>query len=177
LVLSVVAAAGVSLARWLYPIDAQMPVVWLFVAAVAVATSLQTRRWIQSTRLLRLLPINPHRLALILYAILIAPGTTACFVATGLHALVPQLGMAVPVYLLIVFLATPVIVIPWQAQRYAGTRAASDLQQWAPLMQLAAFPLWSGSLSAFGGPHLMPAWFLSVVVLMAVGFAIASYFA
>jgi hypothetical protein len=177
IVLSLVALGGVSLARWLYPIDAVMPVVWLFVSAVAVAACLQTRRWIQATRLLRLLPVNPHRLALILYAILITPGVTACLVAMGVNALMPQLGMAVPPYLLVVFLATPVTVIPWQPQRYVASAAVNEVQQWAPLMQLAAFPMWSGSLCAFGGPHLMPAWFLSIIALVAVGFAVASYFA
>lgn len=176
-VLSLVALGGVSLVRWLYPLDAVMPVVWLFVSAVAVAACLQTRRWIQATRLFRLLPISPHRLALILYAILIAPGVTACLVATGVNALVPQLGMAVPPYLLVVFLATPVTVIPWQPQRYVASPAVNEVQQWAPLMQLAAFPVWSGSLCAFGGPHLMPAWFLGIIVALAVGFAIASYVA
>ena len=176
-VLSILAVAGVSLVRWLYPIDAVMPVVWVFVSAVAVAACLQTRRWIQATRLLRLLPIDPHRLTLILYAILIVPGVTACLAAMGVQALVPQLGMAVPPYLLVVFLATPATVIPWQPQRYVASAAVNDVQQWAPLMQLAAFPMWSGSLCAFGGPHLMPAWFLGIVATVAVGFAIASYFA
>jgi hypothetical protein len=170
-VLSLVATGGISLARWLYPLDAVTPIVWLFVAAVVVAASLQTRHWIQSTRLLRLLPISPHRLALILYAILIAPGVIACLVATGLHAVVPWLGITVPLYMLVVFLATPATVIPWQPS------ASPAVNEWAPIMQLAAFAVWSGSLYTIGEPRLLPAWFLCILAIIAAGFAIASYFA
>ncbi len=48
------------------------------------------------------------------------------------------------------------------------------MQQWAPLMQLAGWPLWAGAMSSFGGPHLMPAWFLAVLLLFAAAFIVTS---
>jgi hypothetical protein len=176
--LSIVAVAGVSVVRWLYPIEPmQKPMVWLFVSAVVVAACLQTRRWMQSTQSLRLLPIGHHRLTLVLYAILIVPGVSACLLATGVHALMPQLGIHVPFYLFVLFLATPATVIPWQPQRYVAASAVNGVQQWAPLLQVASLPLWSGSLFAFGVPRVMPAWFLIILIIVAVGFIVASYFA
>ena len=174
--LSIVGVIGASVARWLYPIlDGPTPLIWLWVSAVAVAACLQTRRWMNAVRSLRILPIGDHRLTLILYALLIVPGLTACLVATAAWHLWPRLGLHVPAYLLIVFLIAPVALAPWQRQRHAAAVAANSMQQWAPLMQQAAWPLWTGALGAFGGPHLMPAWFLSFLIVVAVVFTIAGY--
>jgi hypothetical protein len=176
--LSIFAVIGASVARWLYPIlSGPTPFVWLFVSAVAVAACLQTRRWMNAVRSLRILPIGDHRLTLILYALLIAPGLTACLIATGAWHLSPQLGIDVPAYLLIVFLVAPVALAPWQRPRHAAAAAVNSVQQWSPLMQQAAWPISTGALCAFGGPHLMPAWFLGFLVVIAIAFTIAGYVA
>jgi hypothetical protein len=175
-ILSAVALAGASIARWLYPIlDGPVPLVWVFVSCVAVAACLQMRRWMQAVAPLRALPIGRHRLTLIVYAVLIVPGVTACTISSVVHWLVPQLGITVPPYMLMVFLATPAVVFPWQHQRQMASQAAYGVQRWAPLMQLAAWPLWAGALFSFGGPHLMPAWFLTVLLIFAAAFIAASY--
>jgi hypothetical protein len=44
-------------------------------------------------------------------------------------------------------------------------------------MQQAAWPISTGALCAFGGPHLMPAWFLGFLVVIAIAFTIAGYVA
>lgn len=175
--LSLGAAAGVSFARWLYPGEwMRRPLEWLFVFAVAVVACLQTRRWLQSAQSLRLLPLGAHRLAIILYAILIVPGISACLFATGLNALVPQLGVHVPFYLFVVLLATPATAIPWQPQRYAPGPAVNSIQQWAPMMQLTSLPMWGALLSVLDGPWLMSATFLGITITVAVGVIVSSYF-
>jgi hypothetical protein len=176
--LSIVALIGASVARWLYPIlDGPIPFVWLFVSAAAVAACLQTRRWMNAVRSLRILPIGAHRLTLILYALLIVPGTTACLVATAAWHLSPRLGLNVPAYMLIVFLFAPIALAPWQRQRHAAAAATNSVQQWAPLMQQAGWPLTAGALCSFGGPQLMPAWFLAFLIVIAIAFTIAGYVA
>jgi hypothetical protein len=178
--LSVVALAGASIvrasvARWLYP-AIEGALVWVFVSAVAVATSFLTQRWMHAVRSMRLLPIGEHRLALILYFVLMTPGLVACLVAMGVHQLSPHWGLGIPLYMLVVFLVTPITLVPWQ-QRYTNAPVAHVVQQWAPLMQQAAWPLWAGALCAFGGPRLMPAWFLAFLLLIAIGLSIGGYVA
>jgi hypothetical protein len=174
--LSIVAIVGTTLARWLYPIlDGAPPLAWLVVSAIAVGALLLTRRWMNAVQSLRALPIGVHRLTLILYGLSIAPGTIACLITMGAHQLSPRVGLGLPPYLLIVFLVAPVTLVSWRSQRHAAAAAATSVQEWAPLMQQAAWPVWVGAVCTFGAPYLAPGLFAPLLSLVAIGFAIAGY--
>jgi hypothetical protein len=158
-------------------LDQAQPLVWLFVSAVAVPACLQSRRWMHAVRSMRILPIGPHHLALVLYASLVAPAFIACLVATIVWESWPWLGIHVPAYLFVAFFAAPVTLVPWQRERHAASATSKSVQQWTPVMQQAAWPMLAGSLCSFGGPGLMPAWYLTGLMLFAVGIAVAGYFA
>jgi hypothetical protein len=175
--LALIALAAVSLSRRLYPIlDGTMPLVWIFVAAVAVAGSLLSRRWMQAVRLLRLLPVGAHQLTLVLYGLLILPGLFACAVATAAWHLSPHLGVHVPLYLFIAFIVSPVTLVPWQQSRYTSGPVVNSSQQWAPVLLQCAWPLWTGALSSFGGPHVMPTLLLVPLAIIAAACGLIGYF-
>jgi hypothetical protein len=174
--LSIIAIVSTTLVRWLYPVlDGAPPLAWLFVSAIAVGASLLTRRWMNAVRSLRMLPIGEQRLTFILYGLLIAPGTIACLATLGIYQLSPRLGLDVPPYLLIVFLLAPVTLVPWQSQRHAAARAAHGVQEWAPLIQQAAWSIWVGSVCTFAVPNLAPSVLAPLLSLVAIGCAAAGY--
>ena len=176
--LALIALAAVSVSRRLYPIlDGTVPLVWIFVAAVAVAGCLLSRRWMQAVRLLRILPIGAHRLTLVLYGLLILPGLFACTVATVAWHLSPHLGVDVPLYLFIAFIVSPVTLVPWQQSRYTSGPVVNSAQQWAPVLLQCAWPLWTGALSSYRGPHVMPTLLLVPLVIIAMACGIFGYFA
>jgi hypothetical protein len=172
--LSVVAVLAVTVVRacvtpWF--LSAFEPaLIWMLASAVAVAGSFLTRRWMSTVRSLRLLPIGDYRLAFILYVILVTPGVVTGLVLMGVRQLMPDWGLEMPGYMFVLFMLAPAVAVPWQKQHSTASASAGALQQWAPVIQQAAFPLWAGSLCAFGGPHLQPGWFVAFLALFgAVG--------
>jgi hypothetical protein len=129
-----------------------------------------------TVRSLRLLPISDHRLAFILYLILITPGVVTCLVMMATRQLLPGWGLDIPGYMLVVFMLTPAASVPWQKQHSAAASAsASAIQQWSLVIQQAAFPLWAGALCAFRGPHLQPGWFVGLLALFGAGVSLGGY--
>jgi hypothetical protein len=147
--------------------------IWLFVSAIAAATCLPMRRWIEAVRSLRILPLNSHRLALTLYFILTLPGVVTCLVVIAAQALSPNWGLDIPPYLLVVFLLAPITLVRWY-RPYEG-RPNVVLQQWAPALQQAAWPLWAGALCSLRGLPYMPAWFMAYLGVIALFFAVMGY--
>jgi hypothetical protein len=171
------AMVRISVTPWFYSAF-EPALVWMFASAVAVAACVLTRRWMLTVRSLRMLPIGDHRLALLLYLILITPGLVGCLVVMGARQLSQSWGLDVPAYMLVVFLVSPAALVPWQQQQRASSSAAATaIQQWSPLIQQAAFPLWAGALCAFGGPRLQPAWFVGFLVLFGAAACVAGYVA
>lgn len=147
--------------------------IWLFVSAIAAATCLPMRRWIEAVRSLRILPLDSHRLALTLYFILTLPGVVTCLVVMAAQALSPNWGLDIPPYLLVVFLLAPITLVRWY-RPYEG-RPNVVLQQWAPALQQAAWPLWAGALCSLRGLPYMPAWFMAYLGIIALFFALMGY--
>ena len=175
-VLSIIAIVGTTCVRWIYPVlDGVGPLAWLFVSAIAVGASLLTRRWMNAVRSLRLLPIGEHRLTFILYGMLIAPGSIACLMAMVAWHLSPRLGLDLPGYMFVVFLVAPVTLVPWQQQRHAAAATSNSAQEWAPLMQQAAWPMWVGAVCSFGAPNRIASVYVPALCVVAVAFAAAGY--
>jgi hypothetical protein len=147
--------------------------IWLFVSAIAAATCLPMRRWVEAVRSLRILPLDSHRLALTLYFILTLPGVVTCLVVMAAHTLSPNWGLDIPPYLLVVFLLAPITLVRWY-RPYEG-RPNVVLQQWAPALQQAAWPLWAGALCSLRGLPYMPAWFMAYLGVIALFFSVMGY--
>jgi hypothetical protein len=146
-------------------------IIWLFVSALAAATCLPMRRWVEAIRSLRILPLDGRWLALIVHFTVMTPGVVTCLVVIVSQQLSPQLGLDIPWHMLIIFLLAPVTLVNWNSPYQANQTA----QQWAPAMQQATWILWAGSLSALRGIHFMPAWFLLYLATLAAVFAVAGY--
>jgi hypothetical protein len=147
--------------------------IWLFVSAIAAATCLPMRRWVEAVRSLRILPLGSHRLALTLYFILTLPGVVTCLVVMAAQVLSPNWGLDIPPYMLVVFLLAPITLVRWY-RPYEG-RPNIVLQQWAPALQQAAWPLWAGALCSLRGLPYMPSWFLAYLGVTALFFSVAGY--
>jgi hypothetical protein len=147
--------------------------IWLFVSAIAAATCLPMRRWVEAVRSLRILPLDSHRLALTLYFILTLPGVVTCLVMMAAQALSPNWGLDIPPYMLVVFLLAPITLVRWY-RPYEG-RPNVVLQQWAPALQQAAWPLWAGALCSLRGLAYMPAWFMAYLGVIALFFSVMGY--
>lgn len=147
--------------------------IWLSISALAAATCLPMRRWVDAVRSLRILPLGSHRLASMLYFILTLPGVVACLVVMAARALSPNWGLDIPPYMLVVFLLTPSTLVRWH-KPYEG-HPNVVLQQWAPALQQAAWPLWAGGFSAASGLPYMPAWFLAYLGTFTLFFSVAGY--
>ena len=147
--------------------------IWLFVSAIAAATCLPMRRWAEAVRSLRILPLDSHRLALTLYFILTLPGVVTCLAVMAAQALSPNWGLDIPPYLLVVFLLAPITLVRWY-RPYEG-RPNVVLQQWAPALQQAAWPLWAGALCSLRGLPYMPAWFMAYLGVIALFFSVMGY--
>ena len=147
--------------------------IWLFVSAIAAATCLPMRRWVEAVRSLRILPLDSHRLALTLYFILTLPGVVTCLAVMAAQALSPNWGLDIPPYLLVVFLLAPITLVRWY-RPYEG-RPNVVLQQWAPALQQAAWPLWAGALCSLRGLPYMPAWFMAYLGVIALFFSVMGY--
>lgn len=149
----------------------QGAVIWLFVSAVAAATCLPMRRWVEAVRSMRLLPLDSRWLALIVHFTVMTPGVVTCLVVIGAQQLSPRVGLDIPWYMLIVFLLAPITLVRWHRPHESNPM----LQQWAPAMQQAAWPLWAGSFCALRGVPFMPLWFLLFLSIVTAVFSVAGY--
>jgi hypothetical protein len=146
-------------------------IIWLFVSALAAATCLPMRRWVEAVRSLRILPLDGRWLALIVHFTVMTPGVVTCLAVILAQQLSPHLGLDIPWHMLIIFLLAPVTLVSWNSPYQANQTP----QQWAPAMQQATWILWAGSLSALRGIHFMPAWFLWYLATLAAVFAVSGY--
>ena len=146
-------------------------IIWLFVSALAAATCLPMRRWVEAVRSLRILPLDGRWLALIVHFTVMTPGVVTCLVVIVAQQLSPHLGLDIPWHMLIVFLLAPITLVSWNSPYQTN----QPPQQWAAAMQQATWILWAGSLSALRGIHFMPAWFLWYLATLAAVFAVAGY--
>jgi hypothetical protein len=83
----------------------------------------------------------------------------------------------IPGYLLGIFMLMPAVSVSWQQRRSAASASASAIQQWSPVIQQAALPLWAGPMCAFGGPHLLPVWYVGFLALVAACASLVGYYA
>jgi len=148
-------------------------VIWLLVSTIAVATCLSMRRWVETVRSLRILPISAHRLALALYLTMVMPGVLTCLLVSAAQRLSPDWGLDIPWYLLVVFLPAPLSLIRWQ--RPPEARPHNLPQQWAPAMSQAVWPAWAGALCTLPDLPFMPGPFLLYLTAIAALFSVAAY--
>jgi hypothetical protein len=146
-------------------------VIWLFVSAVAAATCLPMRRWIESVSSLRILPLEGRWLAWIVYFTLMTPGVITCLVLIVAQWLSPRIGLDIPSYMLFVFLLAPITLVRWDLPR----ETQPILQVWAPAVQQAVWPMWVGSFCALRGVPFMPVWFLLYLSIAATCIVFAGY--
>jgi hypothetical protein len=149
----------------------QGAVIWLFVSAVAAATCLPMRRWVEAVHSMRLLPLDSRWLAFIVHLTVMTPGVVTCLVVIGAQQLSPRLGLDIPWYMLIVFLLAPITLVRWHRPQESNP----IIRQWAPAMQQAAWPLWAGSFCALRGVPFMPFWFLLYLSIVTALFSVAGY--
>jgi hypothetical protein len=148
-------------------------VIWLVVSAIAVATGLSMRRWVEAVYSLRILPITGHRLVFALYLAMILPGVLACVALSAAHHLSPNWGLGIPGYMLVVFLPAPLTLVLWE--RPAGSRPHSLPLLWGPTIQQAVWPAWAGVFCAMLGLPFMPTWFFVYLAALAALFSTAAY--
>jgi hypothetical protein len=146
-------------------------VIWLFVSAVAAATCLPMRRWIEAVSSLRILPLEGRWLAWIVYCTLMTPGVITCLVLIGAQWLSPRIGLDIPSYMLLVFLLAPITLVRWDLPR----ETQPILQVWAPAAQQAVWPMWVGSFCALRGVPFMPVWFLLYLSIAVTFIVFAGY--
>jgi hypothetical protein len=148
-------------------------VIWLVVSAIAVATGLAMRRWVEAVYSLRILPITGHRLVLALYLAMILPGVLACVALSTAQHFSPSWGLDIPGYMLVVFLPAPVTLIRWK--HLAGDRPHYLPQPGGPATQQAVWPAWAGVFCSMSGLPFTPTWFFVYLAALAALFSIAAY--
>lgn len=146
-----------------------------FVSLTGIVGSLMSRRLLQALPALQCLPIRTDHLAMILCLILLAPGFTACAIASAVHWLAPELGLAIPLYVLPVLAIVPALSIPWNNMT-ANKSVITRISRWSPLLQLATWPLWTGSFSALALTKLLPTWFGTLAILLTLSCGLIGYF-
>jgi len=152
----------------------QQALPWIFVSVTGAIGSILGGRWLRSVRALQCLPIRSSMLALVICLALMAPVVLSSVAATVLHALVPAWGIAIPLYMLPVFAIVPALEISWH--RVETTHAvAGAVQQWSPIMQVVAWPLWTGSFMSLELTRLMPDWFELIAIGAALVLAAIAY--
>jgi len=148
-------------------------VIWLVVSAIAVATGLSMRRWVEAVFSFRLLPMTGHQLVFALYLAMILPGVLACLALSTAQHFSPSWGLDIPGYMLVVFLPAPVTLVRWE--RPAGDRPHYLPQLWGPAIQQAVWPAWAGVFCSMCGLPFMPTWFFIYVAALAALFSMAAY--
>ncbi|HEX2676734.1 MAG TPA: hypothetical protein VHM19_08845, partial [Polyangiales bacterium] len=87
----------------------QQALPWLFVSVTGAVGAILGRRWLRSLGALQCLPIRSSMLALVVCLALMAPVAFACLAATVVNAIVPEWGLAIPVYMIPVFAIVPAL--------------------------------------------------------------------
>jgi hypothetical protein len=173
--LAVIAIATVTVVRRLFP-RMEEPLAWVFVSCAAVGGSILIRRWLQSLRTLRSLPVGDHRLAGIVYCIVAAPGLLTCIAAESAHQLWPALGIGIPAYLLTVFAIMPAALFQRQTPAQ-GYPVVANLASWAPFTQVFFWPLWTGTLFRLMLSPRLPAWTAGIAAIAVLALLIGGYLA
>ena len=152
----------------------QQALPWIFVSVTGAVGTVLARRWLHSVRALQCMPIRSTTLALIVCVALMAPVVVTSVVATAVSAIVPAWGITVPLYMVPVFAIVPALQITGSSAQTSHA-VPSAIQQWAPIMQIVAWPLWTGAFMSMELTRLMPAGFESIAVAAAVVLAGAAY--
>jgi hypothetical protein len=113
-------------------------------------------------------------LALLICLALMAPVVLTSLAATAVNAVVPEWGIAIPVYMVPVFAIVPALEISWYRVE-TNHAIPTALQQWSPIMQIVAWPLWTGSFMSLELTRLMPKWFEMTAVAAAAVLALVAY--
>jgi hypothetical protein len=148
-------------------------VIWLVVSAIAVATGLSMRRWVEAVFSLRLLPITGRQLVFALYLAMILPGVLACVALSTARHFSPSWGLDIPGYMLVVFLPAPLTLIRWEHP--AGDRPNYLPRLSGPAIQQGVWPAWAGVFCSMCGLPFMPTWFFIYVAALAALFSLAAY--
>ena len=152
----------------------QQTLPWVFVSVTGAVGTILGRRWLRSVGALRCLPIRTSMLALVICLALMAPVVFASVAATAVNAVVPEWGIAIPLYMVPVFAIVPALEISWYHVETSHP-VASAVQQWTPIMQIVAWPLWTGSFLSLALTRLMPTWFEMTAVGAATVLAVVAY--
>jgi hypothetical protein len=152
----------------------QQALPWVFVSVTGAVGTILGRRWLRSVGVLQCLPIRSSTLALVVCLALMAPVVFTSLAATAVNAIVPEWGIAIPLYMVPVFAIVPALEISWYRVETSHP-VASAAQQWTPIMQVVAWPLWTGSFMSLELTRLMPAWFEFLAVGAAAVLAAVAY--
>jgi hypothetical protein len=152
----------------------QQALPWIFVSVTGALGTMLGRRWLRSVRVLQCLPIRSSMLALVVCLALMAPVALSSLAATAVNAVVPAWGITIPLYMVPVFAIVPALEISWNRVQ-ASHAVPNALQQWSPLMQVVAWPLWTGSFMSLELTRLLPAWFAVIAVAVAAVLAVVAY--
>jgi len=129
---------------------------------------------LRSLGALQCLPIRSSMLALVVCLALMAPVVVASVAATVVNSIVPDWGITIPLYMIPVFAIVPALEISWYPVQ-TNSAVASAVQQWTPIMQVVAWPLWTGSFMSLELTRLLPAWFGVLAVGAAAVLALVAY--
>ncbi len=141
-------------ARYFLPgLQIVMPLI--FVAVAGTAGALMSRRWLNAISALQCLPVRDRTVALVIWAALTAPGLITCLLSNAVNALAPSWGVAVPLFMLPVFVVIPLLLAAGKSVESSNGVAASA-QRWSPMLQLSLWPLWAGSSFSFVLTKLVP---------------------
>lgn len=152
----------------------QQALPWIFVSVTGAVGTIIGRRWLRSVRALQCLPIRTPTLALLICLALMAPVVLTTLAATAVNAAVPEWGIGIPVYMVPVFAIVPALEISWYRVE-TNHAIPSTLQQWSPIMQIVAWPLWTGSFMSLELTRLLPKWFEMTAVAAAAVLAVVAY--
>jgi hypothetical protein len=152
----------------------QQALPWIFVSVTGAVGTVLARRWLRSVRALQCMPIRSATLAFIVCVVLMAPVVVTSLVATAVSAIVPAWGITVPLYMVPVFAIVPALQMTGGSTQTSHA-VPSAIQQWAPIMQIVAWPLWTGAFMSMELTRLMPAGFEIIAVAAAVVLAVVAY--
>ena len=91
-----------------------------------------------------------------------------------MSAIVPEWGIVVPLYMVPVFAIVPALQVSGSGVQ-TNHAVPSAIQQWGPIMQIVAWPLWTGSFMSLELTRLMPAGFEIIALAAAVVLAVVAY--
>jgi hypothetical protein len=173
--LALACVAAIAALRVLFPVlDTVLP--QIFVSIAGIAGALLARRWVFAVGAMQCLPIGRHALALIVCVVLMVPGIFTCLLAAAAHQVNPAWGVPIPLIFIPVFTIIPALTVPWKTPESSHV-IASTAQRWAPMFQLAIWPLWAAPFLSLAFTKLPLPWFNFVAVAILLVFAATGYFA